>query len=162
MRNGSTFHTGGEDETIRLGEAIGCRLEPGDVVLLLGELGAGKTRLAKGIVAAATGVDHEEVVSPTFTLVNVFEGPFPVYHADLFRLEGDQMVGTGLEEAFEVSGAVIVEWGDKGRFMEGEQLHVAIEYTDTEHGRRILMEWSPDSTWNERMCAITENWKASR
>ena len=161
MRNASTIHTRSEEETIRLGEALGSLLRPGDVVFLVGELGTGKTRLAKGMVSAATGADPEEVVSPTFTLVNVFEGSFPVYHADLFRLESDQIAGTGLDEAFEESGAVIVEWGEKSRFMEGEQLHVTIEYMSTDSDRRIVMEWSPNSTWHERMCAITEDWDAS-
>jgi tRNA threonylcarbamoyl adenosine modification protein YjeE len=161
MVNRSTIHSRSEDETIRLGEAIGSSLRPGDIVFLIGELGTGKTRLAKGIVSAATGADPDEVVSPTFTLVNLFEGTFPVYHADLYRIGSDQIAGTGLDEAFEEPGAIIVEWGEKGRFMEGEQLRVTIGYTSTDSGRRIVMEWSPDGTWHERMCAIIEDWDAS-
>jgi len=161
MVNRSTIHTRSEDETIRLGEAIGSTLRPGDIVFLIGELGTGKTRLAKGIVSAATGADPDEVVSPTFTLVNLFEGLFPVYHADLYRIEGDQIAGTGLDEALDESGALIVEWGEKGRFMEGEQLRVTIGYTSTDSGRKIVMDWSPDGTWHERMYAIIEEWEAS-
>lgn len=161
MVNRSTIHTRSEDETIRLGEAIGRVLRPGDIVFLIGELGTGKTRLAKGIVSAATGADPDEVVSPTFTLVNLFEGKFPVYHADLYRIEGAQIAGTGLDEAFEESGAIIVEWGEKGRFVEGEQLRVTIGYSISDSARTIVMEWSPDGTWRERMISIVEDWEAS-
>ncbi|MDQ7784890.1 MAG: tRNA (adenosine(37)-N6)-threonylcarbamoyltransferase complex ATPase subunit type 1 TsaE [Desulfomonilaceae bacterium] len=162
MVNSRTILTLSEDETIRLGQAIGNKLAPGDIVFLMGDLGAGKTRLAKGIVSAATGADPDEVVSPTFTLINVFEGAFPVYHADLYRLESDQISGTGLEEALEESGAVVVEWGEKGRFAEGEQLRVTIEYTRTGSGRAIVMEWSPDGTWHDRIRAIMKQWVASQ
>lgn len=161
MVNRSTIHTRSEDETIRLGVAIGSTLRPGDIVFLIGELGTGKTRLAKGVISAATGADPDDVVSPTFTLVNVFEGTFPVYHADLYRIESDQIAGTGLDDAFEESGAVIVEWGEKGRFLEGEQLYVTIGYTSTDSGRHIVLEWSPAGTWHERMCTIVGNWGAS-
>ncbi len=89
------IETSSEEQTIELGAAVGKILRPGDVVLLVGDLGSGKTRLAKGIVAAATGVSPDEVVSPTFTLINCFEGDFPVHHADLYRLEPDAVGGIG-------------------------------------------------------------------
>ena len=101
MRSHSEIHTSSEEETIRLGEAIGRLLTSGDTILLVGELGSGKTRLAKGIVSAATGVLYDEVVSPTFTLINRFEGTFPVHHADLYRLHTDQIDGIGLDDALE-------------------------------------------------------------
>ena len=83
--------TNSEAETIALGSAIGAVLRPTDVIMIEGELGSGKTQLAKGIVSVAADVPTDDVVSPTFTLVNTFEGAFPVHHADLYRLEPDQL-----------------------------------------------------------------------
>ena len=105
--------------------------------------------------------DFGEVVDDVLNLVNLFEGTFPVYHADLYRIDGDQIAGTGLDEAFEESGAIVVEWGEKGGFAEGEQLHITTAYTGMDSGRRIVMEWSPNSTWQQRMYTIMRNWDAS-
>ena len=74
-----------EAETVRLGRSLAAELQAGDVVLLEGVLGAGKTALARGI-AAGLGVPEEEVRSPTFTLVNPYQGRLPVYHVDLYRI----------------------------------------------------------------------------
>ena len=82
-----------EEMTIRVGRALGRILRVGDVVFLLGELGAGKTRLAKGIVSSAAQLHPDEVVSPTFTLVNTYEGELIVNHADLYRIEAGHIEG---------------------------------------------------------------------
>jgi len=142
-----------EDETIRIGEAIGRILKPGDTVLLLGELGSGKTRLAKGIVSAAAGIPADDVVSPTFTLVNSFEGAFPVHHADLYRLESDQIHGIGLDEALEDGGALIVEWAEKMPG-DGDTLKISIQYTDSQDSRTIVLYWLSDGPWHERMTTV--------
>ena len=142
--------TASEHETIDFGAAIGRVLKPGDLVLLLGELGSGKTRLAKGIVSAATGVSPHDVVSPTFTLINSFEGDFPVHHADLYRIEGDQVEGIGLEEALE-DGAVVVEWAEKIQDMGYESLCIKIEVAGSENLRRIKAIWNKDGSWDVRM-----------
>ena len=81
-----------EEMTIKLGESIGRVLREADVVFLIGELGAGKTRMAKGIVSSATQTDPDEVVSPTFTLVNTYEGHLTISHADLYRIEAGNFV----------------------------------------------------------------------
>jgi tRNA threonylcarbamoyladenosine biosynthesis protein TsaE len=142
--------TASEQETIDLGAAIGRVLKHGDLVLLLGELGSGKTRLAKGIVSAATGVSPHDVVSPTFTLINSFEGDFPVYHADLYRIEGDQVEGIGLEEALE-DGAVVVEWAEKLHDMGHESLRITIEAAGAENLRRIKLTWNENGSWDLRI-----------
>jgi tRNA threonylcarbamoyl adenosine modification protein YjeE len=147
--------SGSEDETLELGSIVGRALRPGDAVYLNGELGAGKTRIAKGIVSGATGVSPDEVVSPTFTLVNTFEGEFPVHHADLYRLAPDQVETTGLEEALD-DGAVIVEWAEKAVELAEDPLHVVISYANDEGSRRISVTCRSDGSWPSRLDDIAE------
>jgi tRNA threonylcarbamoyladenosine biosynthesis protein TsaE len=106
--------TRGPKETIRLGKSIGEQLRPGDVVALIGDLGAGKTTLAKGIAAGAGVEDENEVTSPTFVLVNEYQGRFPVYHADLYRLQGAlEVEDLGWEEFIFGKGISLLEWAEK-------------------------------------------------
>ncbi len=104
------------DDTFRLGENLGAGLDRGDVVLLYGGLGAGKTLLTKGILDALD-FDIDEVTSPSFTLVNLYRTPtVDVYHIDLWRLDGvgDAAVAVGLEEILEDENALaIIEWADR-------------------------------------------------
>lgn len=102
-----------EAETVRLGRSLAAELQAGDVVLLEGVLGAGKTALARGI-AAGLGVPEEEVRSPTFTLVNPYQGRLPVYHVDLYRIEkARDLDELGLEEILGTDGVAIVEWAER-------------------------------------------------
>lgn len=158
MRYMREIQTSSEEQTTRLGEEIGRRLEPGDTVLLIGELGAGKTRLAKGIVSAATGVPHDEVVSPTFTLINRFEGRFPVDHADLYRLQGDQIEGIALDEALEEGGALIVEWAEYIPEPDADALTVTIFTIGVTDHRRIVLESRETGPWHERVESIAKEW----
>jgi tRNA threonylcarbamoyladenosine biosynthesis protein TsaE len=140
-----------EQETIRLGSTIGKMLIPGDLILLIGELGAGKTRLAKGIVSAATGIDPDEVVSPTFTLINCFEGPFQVCHADMYRIDPQQIEGIGLEDALDDGAALIVEWAEKIPDLDEDPLRIYIRYHEEEDQRQFRLEWREDGLWRDRM-----------
>ena len=98
-----TFHTQSEEETIALGEKLAAELPAQVVVLLIGNLGAGKTTLAKGIVKGLGLAHPDEVSSPTFTLIHEY-GP-RVYHVDLYRLDRAEQVATiGLEEIFDRRG----------------------------------------------------------
>jgi tRNA threonylcarbamoyladenosine biosynthesis protein TsaE len=104
--------TRGEAETAALGRELGARLQPGDVVLLDGELGAGKTVFARGI-AEGLGVPPSDVSSPTFALIHEYRGRLRVFHVDLYRLNADQEIeDLGLDE-LAASGVVIVEWPEK-------------------------------------------------
>lgn len=145
------IRTFSEEETFRLGLGIGTILKPEDVVLLVGDLGAGKTRMAKGIVSGATRVSPDEVVSPSFTLVNRFDGDFPVHHADLYRIEAEQIEGIGLEEALEEGGALIVEWAEKAPLLDPDALLISIGYCADEQERRILIQWTEEGSWDERI-----------
>jgi len=104
------------ENTFGLGEKLGRDLSPGDVILLYGGLGAGKTLLAKGILSGL-GYDVDEVTSPSFTLVNLYKTQaFDVYHIDLWRLDGDldPAEAIGLNEIIESENAVtIIEWADR-------------------------------------------------
>ncbi len=101
-----------EEETIAFAEGLAKELDAGYLVLLSGELGAGKTRFAKGI---AKGLEVKEAVtSPTFTIVNEYEGRIPVYHIDLYRLESFPLEDISLEEMLE-EGVVMVEWWEKDK-----------------------------------------------
>ena len=103
------------DETFELGEALGSELSGGEIILLTGGLGAGKTLLTKGILNALD-FDVDEVTSPSFTLVNLYKAPrFNVYHIDLWRSEpsGDPAFAVGLDEILQdESAVVIIEWAD--------------------------------------------------
>ncbi len=101
-------------ETIRTGKSIGSRLLPGDVVALVGELGAGKTQFIKGM-ATGVGVGKPAYISsPSFTLINEYPGKIPFYHIDLFRLEWEKEAEElGLEDYFQSEGITAIEWADK-------------------------------------------------
>jgi tRNA threonylcarbamoyladenosine biosynthesis protein TsaE len=100
-------------ETRRLGERLGRMLAPGDVVALLGDLGAGKTQLARGICRGA-GVRDDDVSSPTFAIVATYRGRIPVNHADLYRIgDEDELHATGFQDLVGGPGATVVEWADR-------------------------------------------------
>lgn len=110
-----TITTDSERETRRTGKALSGILSRGDVVSLEGELGSGKTQVVKGI-AEGLGIDPEKMVcSPTFTIVNIYEGRVRLYHVDLYRLgeEYDELEQTGIFDAVGGDGIAAIEWGDK-------------------------------------------------
>ena len=107
-----SFKTESAAETIALGEEIGRKLSPGAVVALNGGLGAGKTWLSKGI-AKALGFGGD-VVSPTFTIINIYAGKVPIYHFDCYRLNSNaDLENIGYEEYFYGKGVTLVEWAEK-------------------------------------------------
>ena len=108
-----TFICHSPQNTFDLGEKIGESLQGGEVILLEGGLGAGKTLLTKGILYALD-FDVDEVTSPSFTLVNRYDAKFTVYHLDLWRIEGNAAFAVGLDEILEEENAVvIIEWSER-------------------------------------------------
>jgi tRNA threonylcarbamoyladenosine biosynthesis protein TsaE len=103
-----------EQETYDVGCSLARHLAGGDLVVLQGELGLGKTVLARGL-AAGLGIEPEDVTSPSFTLVQEYRGGrIPMYHVDLYRLNGtEDLQALGLEELLASEGAVVVEWGER-------------------------------------------------
>jgi tRNA threonylcarbamoyladenosine biosynthesis protein TsaE len=108
-----TTVTHSEEETIELGRQIARELPSRAVVLLIGNLGAGKTTLAKGIVNGLSAAEPDEVSSPTFTLIHEY-GAGRVYHIDLYRLDTPEQVATlGLDDIFDREAVVLIEWGER-------------------------------------------------
>lgn len=119
--------TGSADETMTLAESVGALLRPGDVVVLAGDLGLGKTTFAKG-VGRALAVD-EPVVSPTFTIVRQYDGRLPLVHVDVYRLDHlQELHDLGLEELIDDDAVTLVEWGDAvAAYLPSERLEVRLE-----------------------------------
>ena len=131
------FETHGEEETIELGRRIAATLPKRAVVLLIGNLGAGKTTLAKGIISGLGAAEPEDVTSPTFTLIHEYaEGR--VYHIDLYRLDRAEQVATlGLDEIFDREAVVLIEWGERfPQLLPADRIEIRIESLN-EDSRRV-------------------------
>ncbi len=127
------FRTTSAAETIALGRRLGALLEPGDVLVLTGDLGAGKTQLTKGI-AAAMGVE-DDVTSPTFNILMIYPGErMDLDHFDLYRLESaDELEDTGLFDLLGADGVCVIEWGEQFADEIGEErLDVFVTRLDDE------------------------------
>ena len=123
-----TYTTQSEEETIRLGRALARELPSRAVVLLIGNLGAGKTTLAKGILHGLGVAQPDEVTSPTFTLIHEY-GEGRAYHVDLYRLDTVREVATlGLDEIFDRDSVVLIEWGERfPNLMPASRIEIRLE-----------------------------------
>jgi tRNA threonylcarbamoyladenosine biosynthesis protein TsaE len=135
------FETHGEEETIELGRRIAATLPKRAVVLLIGNLGAGKTTLAKGIISGLGASEPEDVTSPTFTLIHEYGHEYRdvrVYHIDLYRLDRAEQVATlGLHEIFDREAVVLIEWGERfPQLLPDDRIEIRIEPLN-EESRRI-------------------------
>lgn len=128
------------EETLCLGRTLGRLLGPGDVVALGGDLGAGKTVLARGIAEGLEVDPAEGVSSPSFTLVHEYAGRVPVFHIDLYRLEDPaEVMRLGLEEYVEGPGVSVVEWAERAGALLPDK-HLAISLTGSGEGpRRVVL-----------------------
>jgi len=129
------------EETMAFGRELAAGLRPPCLVLLKGDLGSGKTTLAKGIVAGLGAAREEEVTSPSFTLVHEYGGDRKVFHVDLYRIEDSRELATlGLEELWSEDATVIVEWGEKlWDNAPAPRIIIQLEYRSSEE-RRITVE----------------------
>lgn len=125
------------EETRRIGQELAQRLKPGDCLVLIGELGAGKTTLVQGI-AKGLGL-KESVISPSFVLVREYKGRLPLYHVDAYRVRRPQeLLEIGLDDYVLSEGIVAIEWGDKVRNILPGCIEITIEIV-AEGQRRIKM-----------------------
>ena len=139
-----------QEATELLASALAARLRPRDVVALIGDLGAGKTTLARALIRRLTGDPREEVPSPTFTLVQSYETPAgPVWHFDLYRLSGpDEMLELGWDEAL-ATAILLVEWPERlGPLLPPSRLDLALIATGLESREAVL---SGGAGWAERL-----------
>lgn len=137
LRSG-VVETRSEEETCAAGESIGRTLRPGEVVLLYGDLGAGKTAFVRGL-ARGIGANPDDVSSPTFTLVQEYSGPaLTLFHVDLYRLEPVEIDDLGLEDLVAGDGVVAIEWAERWRGRPDDATEVRIEDAG-EDRRRILV-----------------------
>ncbi len=129
------------DETIALGRKLAHEFTPPCLILLRGELGAGKTTLVKGIAEGFHAAKQENVTSPTFTLIHEYRGPdVNVYHIDLYRVDTPRQLETlGLDDLIADNSVLLIEWGEKfPRFVRERDIEIAIERTG-ENDRRFLI-----------------------
>jgi len=130
------------EETLDLGRRIGRAAKPGNVLALVGDLGAGKTVLAKGVAEGLGAASAREVVSPTFVLCREYlDGRLPLYHFDAYRLRGAaDLEGIGASEVFGGEGLSLVEWADRApQALPPDRLEVNLEVTGPE-SRRLTFE----------------------
>ena len=124
------FTTHSPEETIALGRALAKSLAPPKLVLLRGELGAGKTTLVKGIAEGFQAASQNDVTSPTFTLVHEYRGPSAnVYHIDLYRVDTPHQLETlGLDDLIGEQSVLLIEWGEKfARFVRERDVEIVLE-----------------------------------
>ena len=135
----SVYKTSSEEETVELGRRIAKMLPSKACVLLIGNLGAGKTTLAKGIINGLGLAPPEEVASPTYTLIHEY-GEGHVYHIDLYRLDKPEQIATlGLDEIFDREAVVLIEWGERfPELMPAERIEITLQTTD-ENERKISL-----------------------
>ena len=108
------FRPKSSDETLELGKSIGTKLIEGDLVLLFGDLGAGKTCLTQGICQGVGLEKGAYTRSPTFTLINEYQAKIPIFHIDLYRIEKEaEIINLGLEEIIYSQAITIIEWSEK-------------------------------------------------
>ncbi len=135
------FTTHSADETIALGRSLAQDLLPPKIVLLRGDLGAGKTTLVKGIAEAFNAASAEDVTSPTFTLVHEYRGPaVSLFHIDLYRVDTPRQLETlGLDDLMTENSILLIEWGEKfARFERERDVEIALERV-SENERRVLV-----------------------
>ena len=138
-----TYMTHSESETEALGARFGAALPAGSVAALYGDLGCGKTAFVRGM-ARGMGLDEDQVSSPTFTIVNEYGGPVPLFHFDMYRLgSADELYDIGWEDYLGRGGVCAVEWSENvpGAF-EGDEIAVRFRKTG-ESDREITIEGGP-------------------
>ncbi len=128
------------EDTVSIGCKLGKIIEPGMVICLQGDLGAGKTHFAKGVALGVGVEDH--VTSPTFTLINEYEGRLPFYHIDAYRLEDEEEAyELGIEEYLYGMGVTLIEWPERlGGLIPTERLTVIISLGENDDSRVMKLE----------------------
>ncbi len=151
--------TAGPQETVRLGEVFGRILAGGTLVALTGELGAGKTVFTKGLARGLGVEDEREVTSPSFVLVNEYQGRVPVYHLDLYRLgEAADVEDLGWTDFVGGPGVMVVEWAEKaGAILPEDRIDLHIRFTGLKERAFLFCGRGPAGA--EAVRRLREIWK---
>ena len=148
MTERQSIVTNNEAETSSVGERFAAGLHAGDVVLLYGDLGAGKTAFVRGM-ARGLGASPDDVTSPTFTLMQEYRGRLTLVHVDLYRLSPDEVTGLGVEESTEEPAVIAIEWAERWKGAPEEAWTIRI--TDSGGDRRqIEIERAASSNYSTR------------
>lgn len=150
------FISNSPKDTEKLGYKLGKALKSGDILCLLGDLGAGKTALTKAI-AKGLGID-DYVTSPTFTIINEYNGRLPLYHFDVYRLMSiDELYDLGYEEYFYSNGITIIEWADKiEEILPEDTINIHINRTLNQNEREIIFT-GKGKRFNQIIKELNEN-----
>ena len=149
--------TGSATETRQLGQLFGSLADAGLVVLLSGQLGAGKTCFAQGVGTGLGVAPSSPVTSPSYTLLNIHQGRFPFYHFDLYRLtQVDDLADLGYDEYAEGDGLTMVEWADRMTGALSSSINVAIESLGGE--RRKILFVARDDRGAELLDQLVQKW----
>lgn len=143
------LHTNSPSETKALAQRLAKLCKGGEIICLSGDLGAGKTTFVKGL-ARGLSIDEKKVNSPTFVIMNVYDGRLPLYHFDFYRLESHEDIGRiGYDEFLYGKGVAVIEWAERfGRLMPPE--HLKIELTDLgDNSRSVRM--TPSGKFYEQL-----------
>lgn len=142
--------------TRRLGLRLGELAAPGDIITLVGDLGAGKTTLTQAIgEGLAVPADHD-ITSPTFSLLHEYPGRLPLYHMDFYRLQGeDEVVELGVEEYLESTGLCVIEWPDRlGTLLPAERLQLELVHSGPASRLALLTPFG--TLWHDRLVMLQE------
>lgn len=131
MQETRIFHSHSPDETEKIAKIISLELKKGDVITLQGPLGAGKTTFAKFLISQLCNIDPNEIVSPTFTYMNTYNGAFPLHHYDLYRItDPNQINEMGLFEPLYKNCICLIEWPEKGEGLIHPSMIIQINYAN--------------------------------
>ena len=131
------YQSENEGDTLYLGKMIGNLTETGQIILLSGDLGSGKTVLVKGL-AEGLGIDKKNITSPTYNLINEYEGRFPLYHMDLYRLDRkEELIDIGFEEYLSHEGIIVIEWPEIAQELIPSD-YLYIKFTTLSKNKRVL------------------------
>lgn len=147
-----------EGQTEAIGRAIGVSVTAGDVIGLTGELGAGKTRLVKGIAGGLEVTEHEKVKSPTFIIIREHPGRLRLFHVDAYRLSGaSELWGLGWEEMLNQGGLAVVEWAERvDQALPTDRLDIEMEITGS-NSRRVRMNYGGSES-KDLLARICKSW----
>jgi tRNA threonylcarbamoyladenosine biosynthesis protein TsaE len=152
LKDALTLVTGSPDETIEIGRRLGAMLEPGDVIVFTGDLGAGKTTMIAGIVSGAGSSVRAK--SPTFTIMVEYPARIPLYHFDAYRLSEDDLIDIGIGDYVTEGGACLIEWGRKiEHILPDERLDIDIRFGRTPEEREITLTPHGEG-WQKRLVEL--------